>query len=267
MSNTVTDAALPVETTGAGADVVHIPQYSGARVLGVWALATLPMGLGAWVVAPALESRWNDDTGLLRPLMLTLFVGLVWQALVVAVTLYREQGTLRWSVLRNALWLRTPYDPRRAKRSPRLWLMLIPVILVVGAVEEFVPRAAGPDARNLFLALQSDAGQAFFSGNWSWFWLVVIMQLFNTVLGEEMLFRGLLLPRMQTAFGKGAWFVNAVLFGLYHVHLWWTLPNQILSGMVFAYPPQRYRTAWFGIITHSMQSIVVTGILLTLVLN
>src|SRR5919202_7155039 len=41
-------------------------------------------------------------------------------------------------------------------------------------------------------SVQSDAGQAFMSGNWSWFVLIVALMVFNTVLGEELLFRGLL---------------------------------------------------------------------------
>ena len=40
------------------------------------------------------------------------------------------------------------------------------------------------------------------SGNWGWHSLILVMFLFNTVLGEELL-RGLLLPRMNRVFGRG----------------------------------------------------------------
>ena len=43
----------------------------------------------------------------------------------------------------------------------------------------------------------ADRGEDFFSGAWGWFALVVVFVVFNTVLGEELLFRGLLLPRMR----------------------------------------------------------------------
>jgi membrane protease YdiL (CAAX protease family) len=36
------------------------------------------------------------------------------------------------------------------------------------------------------------------SGNWGWFALIVALFVFNAVLGEELLFRGVLLPRTST---------------------------------------------------------------------
>ena len=36
-----------------------IKQYSVAKILGVWAAAALPMGVLAWVVAPALEDNFS----------------------------------------------------------------------------------------------------------------------------------------------------------------------------------------------------------------
>ena len=38
--------------------------------------------------------------------------------------------------------------------------------------------------------------------------LILVMFLFNTVLGEELLFRGFFLPRMNGAFGRGDWAAN-----------------------------------------------------------
>jgi magnesium-transporting ATPase (P-type) len=46
----------------------------------------------------------------------------------------------------------------------------------------------------------SDYG--FFSGNWIFYAVEVVLVVFNTVLGEELLFRGVLLPRMRGAFGR-----------------------------------------------------------------
>jgi membrane protease YdiL (CAAX protease family) len=40
-------------------------------------------------------------------------------------------------------------------------------------------------------------------GNWGWYALLLVLWVFNTVLGEELLFRGLLLPRMNGVFGRG----------------------------------------------------------------
>lgn len=90
----------------------------------------------------------------------------------------------------------------------------VPCILLVAA-KEALPKIPAPVDRDQGLFLQSVAGQEFFAGNWLWFAVIVTMMIFNTVLGEELLFRGLLLPRMRGAFGKWDWLVNGVLFGIF----------------------------------------------------
>jgi membrane protease YdiL (CAAX protease family) len=243
-----------------------IAQYTVRRILGIWAVATVPMGAAAWIVAPWLASKSSDGNGLLRGILLTLTCALIWQFVVVALLVYREQGTLRWPVVREALWLQVPYSPRREARSRRVWWMLIPAIVVLAATQAIPSISSGPDERNLALVLQSDAGGQFFAGNWGWFALVVVMLVFNTVLGEELLFRGLLLPRMYGAFGNRGWIANSVLFALYHVHQPWTMANTFMASTVFSYATHRYRSAWFGIVAHSTQTVIISALVLSLVL-
>ena len=171
----------------------------------------------AWIVAPLLHSRLEGPSAWPRAILLCLTVGMIWQFVFVMIAVRREQGTLRWSVLKEALWLRAPRSPRTGRRGGRLWWILVPCILLVAA-KEALPKIPAPVDRDQGLFLQSVAGQEFFAGNWLWFTVIVTMMIFNTVLGEELLFRGLLLPRMRGAFGRWDWLVNGVLFGIYHLH-------------------------------------------------
>jgi uncharacterized protein len=132
---------------------------------------------------------------------------------------------------------------------------------------EFIPDLWDPGNRDLPTFLESEAGQSFFSGNWAWFGLLVVLAVFNTVLGEELLFRGLLLPRMNGAFGRGDWLANGVLFAVYHLHIPWAMLAPLADAFVIAHPTKRYRSAWIGIAVHSAQSVVLVAILLTLVLG
>ena len=87
------------------------------------------------------------------------------------------------------------------------------------------------------------------------------------MLGEELLFRGFLLPRMNGAFGDRDWIANGVLFAGYHLHEPWViLPSVVVDTFVLAYPAKRYRSAWISIAVHSAQSVMFTIILLALVL-
>ena len=105
------------------------------------------------------------------------------------------------------------------------------------------------------------------SGNWVWYAVFIALSLFNTVLGEELLFRGLLLPRMKGAFGRFDWVANGILFAFYHLHMPWTIPATLLDTFALSYPSRRYRSALIGIIVHSSQSVLVLVLLLTLVLK
>jgi membrane protease YdiL (CAAX protease family) len=251
----------------ADAPPVVIPQYGRRAILGVWAAATLPMAALAWLVAPALADHLSG-TGhvpMAKSLLLVLTAGLAWQFILVAVLVGREQRNLRWSTLREALWLRAPRSPRTGRTGGRLWLVVIP-LTVAFAAESFIRALPHPDDRNMGSFLESAAGQDFLHGAWGWFGLVVALGLFNTVLGEELLFRGFLLPRMNGAFGRRDWLANGVLFASYHLHVPWIIPVTLLDTFILAYPAKRYRSAWIPIAVHSVQTVFVTLIVLAIVL-
>jgi len=73
---------------------------------------------------------------------------------------------------------------------------------------------------------------------------------------------------MRAAFGRGDVAVNGAMFGLYHLHQPWSMPAAIIDGIVAqAYPTKRYRSTWMGLITHTIPSFVIIGVVLSLVLG
>src|SRR5215204_7484725 len=96
------------------------------------------MGALAWVVAPLVAGQLDGPAPLMRTLIALLTVGLIWQFVLVVVLVYRERGSLRWSVLKDALWLHSPRSPTTGRVGGRLWLVLIPCVLLFGA-EGFIP--------------------------------------------------------------------------------------------------------------------------------
>ena len=254
-------------TTRAETAPVEIPQYRIRAIVAVWAAAALPMATLAWLVAPALADRFAGEgvVPMAKALIVALTLGLVWQFVLVAVLVRREQGTLRWSVTRDALWLRSPRSPRSGRTGGRVWLILIPLIVGFGAAHELVPVIAAPENRDFATIVESGAGKAFLDGAWGWYGLLLALWLFNTVLGEELLFRGFLLPRMNGTFGRGDWVANGLLFTGYHLHVPWGMPATLLDMFLIAYPSKRYGSAWIGIAVHSAQSVVLAILVLTLV--
>ena len=66
-------------TSGTTTQAVHIPTWSRGTVLKVWAAAALPMGVLAWVVAPALAHAFSGPMALPQALIVCLAAGLIWR--------------------------------------------------------------------------------------------------------------------------------------------------------------------------------------------
>jgi membrane protease YdiL (CAAX protease family) len=256
-----------------------LPQYTLRQTLALWAAAALPMGILGWLVAPrplADPSQFTVQFVNLRMIALTL--GLIWQFVLVMFVIYREAGDLRWETLKARLWLNVPVSPKTGEPRKRLWFWIIPLIVVTAAFEMFVhvdslwvkifPFFAEPAGYALDTFLGSAVGQAQMVGAWDSFTIFLVLAVFNTFLGEELLFRGLLLPRMHGVFGQWDWLANGILFGLYHIHQPWGMLGSMIAGaLLFALPSKIFRNSWFGVILHSGQSVYFLFLILGLVLG
>jgi membrane protease YdiL (CAAX protease family) len=266
-SNDRTIAVAPSPSPAVERSSVTIPQYSRRAIFAIWAAAALPMAALAWIVAPHMASSSHASNPLVRALLVCLTAGLVWQFVLVVALVWFEQRSLRWTTLRDALWLRAPRNPKTGKRGGKMWWIVLPLVVALAA-EELIPTFAQPANRDFGTFIGSTAGHAFMHGAWGWFALILVMMTFNTVLGEELLFRGFLLPRMNGAFGDRDWVANGVLFAGYHMHEPWVIiPSVIVDTFVLAGASKRYRSAWVGIAVHSAQSVFFAVLLLALVVK
>lgn len=251
----------------AGGRHAAVRQYSLGQILGVWVAAAAPMGILAWIVAPWLRDQLGGDDPFAQSLLICITAGLIWQFVLVLILLRRELGGLQWSRVRAALWLLPPRDPKTGRVGGRVWWWAL-LFALLYALWATVPGIPGPEPRDFAELLDSDRGEDFFRDAWGWFAVVVVLAVFNTALGEELLFRGLLLPRMQGVFGKRDWIANGALFALYHLHVPWRIPFTFVDGIfLLAYPSRRFESAWMGIIVHSSQSVFVIALVLALVLS
>lgn len=255
-------------------------QYSLPQILLIWALAAVPMAVLSWVVFPALSPNADTDplgAGVLRISLLT--VGLVWLFILSMIIVWREEGNLRWSSVKRRLRLNGPLNPRTGVPRRRLWLWVIPFLAAIVVYElllrshvgdfwvRIFPFFSEPKGYGMDAIFQSKEIVAGLKGAWWFLALYVVQAAFNTVLGEEFLFRGVLLPKMEGVFGRWAWIANGALHGLYHLHQPWGIGPSILSGMIYAFPSQRWRTTWMGIIVHSAQSVYFAFLVLGVVLG
>lgn len=256
-------------------------QYSLGSILGIWALAAVPMGLLGWIVFPAVSpDPASDPLGAGGTRLVLLLIGLIWLFVLSLIIVRQEEGELRWVTVRRRLRLNTPRDPRSGEPRRRLWLWVIPFLIaaavwslalrpsVDGLWVSLFPFLAEPPGYGLGAIFGSQELLDRLVGAWWLFALFVVNASFNTILGEEFLFRGVLLPKMEGAFGRWSWVANGVLFGLYHLHQPWGIAGSVMSGVfLYAFASWRFRSTWMGVIVHSAQSVYFAFLILGVVLG
>jgi membrane protease YdiL (CAAX protease family) len=256
-------------------------QYSLAKILGIWAAATLPMAALSWIVFPRLAPDFELDplgSGVTRMVLLTL--GLIWLFLLSMIFVRQEGGDLRWATIKRRLRLNAPRDPKSGQERHRIWLWIIPALIGIVVLEVLLastidnlwvsifPFTAEPPGYNFAAIFESPAILERLVGAWWFLALFLVSAIFNSILGEEFLFRGVLLPKMEGVFGRWSWIANGVLFGFFHLHQpWGILTNMISGGLFYALPAWRFRSTWMSIIVHSGQSVFFGILILGVVLG
>jgi membrane protease YdiL (CAAX protease family) len=194
------------------------------------------------------------------------------------IILHYEEGNFRLSTFCRRFWLNHPVSARTGETRKSLWWWIVPLMLLVAIVEiglrptlvnlwaTIFPLFAEPKGYDISSMFTPDL-RAQIVGAWGWLALIFVYWLFNAVLGGEFLFRGVLLPKMEGAFGKWDWVANGVIFGFYHLHQPWNIPLSILTGLIYAFSAKRFRSNWFPIILHSGQSVFFLFLVLGLVLG
>ncbi|WP_168735760.1 CPBP family intramembrane glutamic endopeptidase [Cohnella fermenti] len=248
-------------------------QYSLGKILGLWALVVLPMGLFRFAAIPFLKDRIDFNPGVAYWLL--MIAGMAWQLVLSLLVLRSELGTLGWSRLKARLWLNDPIRPKTGRRFRLAYLLTIPFIVytfliedagvldfVAEALNKALPWLAPPE----YVQIES-LNSPEFSGAWYLLGIALASCLFNYLLGEELFFRGVLLPKMNGVFGRWDWVANGALFSLYHVHKLTEVPVFLVGSFFIAYLNKRYRSYWPAVIMHGVEAIPLLVIVLLVILR
>lgn len=82
---------------------------------------------------------------------------------------------------------------------------------------------------------------------WLFFWVVL------TVLSEEFVWRGYLLPLQEQAFGKWAWLLNGALWNIpFHLYTATAFFADMPFFLILPFLTQRLRNTWFAVSVHAL---------------
>ena len=96
---------------------------------------------------------------------------------------------------------------------------------------------------------------------------VAVMYLFGglfNIFGEELWFRGYILPRQEKVFSNRAWVANGLMFTLNHIWQPWNLLLILPGSLVGAFVVQRRKNTWILIISHGLANAIL---LILIILN
>ena len=90
-----------------------------------------------------------------------------------------------------------------------------------------------------------------------WVALVYLVALFVNIAGEEIAWRGYLLPRQEQTHGQWAWLVNGLMWVfLLHAVLRWMYLGLLPTGLVTPFVAQRTQNIWTAVIIHGTGNLV-----------
>ncbi|HEY5730779.1 MAG TPA: type II CAAX endopeptidase family protein [Anaerolineales bacterium] len=242
-------------------------QYSLAKILGIWAIVALPMGLIHWVVRPILIPRVHMEPGFLYLILITL--GLAWEGVVAYIILRQEVKPFTWVHIIDRVWLHTPTNPKTGIPSKWLYLWTIPLLVILEGGKPFLDQLNGPWVKVLpflvpppYTEIESLAGPAV--GQWWLLGVVAAIIVFNYLVGEELIFRGILLPKMNGVFGKWDFIANSILFVAYHLHMAWGWPSMLLYNWIRPWATKRFKSYWVALLLHGFIDSLILIVLFTM---
>ncbi len=80
-------------------------------------------------------------------------------------------------------------------------------------------------------------------------WMNLAILILN-IFGEELWWRGYILPRQELAFGKNTWMLHGALWACFHMFKWYAVPFMLISCQVIPFVAQRTKNTWPGVISH-----------------
>ncbi len=205
--------------------------------------ASIALILGTWYLIPWL----SDSTGIETIVFWFLVAGLgiFLPLLIVAYFIIRGEGYK----LNRELWRERLRFKSMTKED---WLWSAGGIISIGIFSSVIMKLleyfAGPiEHQPAFMSFEPlSAGRYWILAVWLPYWLLNIM-------GEEILWRGVMLPRQEIVFGKYTWLIHGCGWALFHIAFGWQLFLTMLPILfIQSYVVYKRKNSWTGVVIHAV---------------
>lgn len=246
----------PAQESGAPA----IPQYSLPMILLMFAWPAAWFLFLIHVVTPLFST---PAPGEFYPTSIFLAVMVFGNGaeLIVALLLLRREGyKLTISGLRDRLRLRWPGGRKKWGLALAAFVIIFalgmasaPLTKALAAVPGFIPPSYWPPLSNPTVEVTTVEGMfpdVNLAGNVLFLIALFVVGLVFNIGGEELYYRGFLLPKMRGVFGKWDWVANGLGFWLKHVYQRWIYPSIFAGCLGWAFFAGPLGSLWAASLFH-----------------
>ena len=133
--------------------------------------------------------------------------------------------------------------------------LLIPTAKFIASISifsppDFLPEILNPNKTVPGKELESFMGVTLQQAYWIIPVYFTFLTFFN-ILGEELWFRGYILPRQELYWGRRAWIYHGAFWCLFHFPIYpWTIIYLLPTTFSVSYAAQKFQNTWGGFIIH-----------------
>ena len=171
--------------------------------------------------------------------------GMFLPLLLVAYLMLRSEGTLHKSGLVSRRL-------RFKKMCLHDWLWGLGAIIAIGILSMSVMKlleliTGSIDNHPPFMQFETlSAGRYWILLAWFPYWILNIM-------GEEILWRGVIFPRQEIVFGRYTWIFHGLCWSLFHIPFGWQLLLTMLPILfIQSLAVQKTKNTWIGVLIHAL---------------
>jgi membrane protease YdiL (CAAX protease family) len=203
--------------------------------------AALLMYLQTTFVIPYLSKLTGQETILFWFIVAGL--GIFTPLIILGLFILRNEGfRINWQTITTRLRFRKP------TKSDLIWTLLgfLAVAILSGLIMKLLELIIGRfDHSPKFMTFEPLTKGRY------WLLLIWIPYWVLNILGEEFIWRGVMLPRQELVFGKYTWIFHGFGWGLFHIAFGWKLLIT-LTPLIFiqSFIVQKTKNSWTGVILH-----------------
>lgn len=214
-----------------------------APSVAIFGTAAVAMIFGTHFLIPILHRTLGWERIILWFLVAGL--GVFLPMLIASYVMIRKEG----QCFDRKLWIERL---RFRALSARDWLWAVAAIGAIALSSAVILKlleliVGSINSKPLFMSLQPlSAGRYWILLIWFPYWLL-------NIFGEEIFWRGVLLPRQELVFGGKTWLVHGFFWGIFHIAFGWRLLITLLPILfIQSYVVYRRQNTWLGVFIHAL---------------